>query len=80
MAEEDITISLTDSAIQFLVDEGYDQKFGARPLRRAIQRFLEDPLSEMILQREFSNGDEIEVDANENGDGLNLRAESATKT
>jgi len=80
LAEEDITISLTDSAIQFLVDEGYDQKFGARPLRRAIQRFLEDPLSEMILQREFSNGDEIEVDANENGDGLNLRAESATKT
>ena len=80
LAEEDITISLTDSAIQFLVDEGYDQKFGARPLRRAIQRFLEDPLSEMILQREFSNGDEIEVDANENGDGLNLRAKSATKT
>ena len=80
LAEEDITISLTDSAIQFLVDEGYDQKFGARPLRRAIQRFLEDPLSEMILQREFSNGDEIEVDATENGDGLNLRAESATKT
>jgi ATP-dependent Clp protease ATP-binding subunit ClpC len=80
LAEEDMTISLTAEAIQVLVDEGYDEKFGARPLRRAIQRFLEDPLSEMILAREFSSGDEIEVDANEDGDGLNLRVESATKT
>jgi ATP-dependent Clp protease ATP-binding subunit ClpC len=80
LAEEQITLSFTDAAIDFLVEEGYDEKFGARPLRRAIQRHLEDPLSEKILQAEFSSGDEIEVDVNPDGPGLILRAESATKT
>jgi len=80
LAEEDMTIQLTPAAIQLLVDEGYDEKFGARPLRRAIQRFLEDPLSEMILEAEFSAGEEIEVDVNPDGEGLTLRAGSATKT
>ena len=64
----------------FLVDEGYDERFGARPLRRAIQRYLEDPLSEKILMAELSPGDEIEVDADPGGERLTLRAESATKT
>ncbi|KPJ83626.1 MAG: NDP-hexose 4-ketoreductase [Gemmatimonas sp. SG8_23] len=80
LAEEEITLRFTDAAIGYLVDEGYDEKFGARPLKRAIQRHLEDPLSEKILQAEFSSGDEIEVDVNPDGPGLTLRAESATKT
>jgi ATP-dependent Clp protease ATP-binding subunit ClpC len=80
LSEEEITLRFTDPAIDFLVDEGYDEKFGARPLRRAIQRHLEDPLSEKILQAEFSSGDEIEVDIDPDGSGLILRAESATKT
>ena len=80
LSEEGITLRFTDAAIEFLVDEGYDEKFGARPLKRAIQRYLEDPLSEKILQAEFSTGDEIEVDVDPEGAGLILRAESATKT
>jgi ATP-dependent Clp protease ATP-binding subunit ClpC len=77
---EDITIRLTDEAVAFLVEKGYDEKFGARPLKRAIQRYLEDPLSEKILVSEFSAGDEIEVGANPEGDGLTLHAGSTTKT
>jgi ATP-dependent Clp protease ATP-binding subunit ClpC len=77
---EGITLRLRESAVDFLVKEGYDEKFGARPLRRAIQRYLEDPLSEKILQAEFSSGDEIEVDLGPDGQGLTLQVESATKT
>ena len=80
LAEEGITLRFTDAALAFLVDEGYDEKFGARPLKRAIQRYLEDPLSEKILLAEFSSGEEVEVDVNPDGEGLILRAESATKT
>ena len=62
----------------FLVERGYDEKFGARPLKRAIQRYLEDPLSERILVAEFSAGDEIEVDVDDDGEQLTLRAGSTT--
>ena len=44
------------------MDHGYDEHFGARPLKRAIQRYIEDPLSEKLLQGEFSKGDEVEID------------------
>ena len=80
LGEEEMTLSLTEKAVQFLVEEGYDEKFGARPLKRAIQRYLEDPLSEKILMAEFNAGDEIEVDADPDGEGLTLRAGSTTKT
>ena len=80
LENEGITMRLTDAAIAFLVDEGYNEKFGARPLKRAIQRYLEDPLSEKILQAEFSEGDEIEVSVDPEGHRLILQAKSATKT
>ncbi|MEX2527378.1 MAG: ATP-dependent Clp protease ATP-binding subunit [Gemmatimonadota bacterium] len=80
LTEEGITLSLTKEAVEFLVDKGYDQKFGARPLRRAIQRFLEDPLSEKILLAEFPTGTEIAVDLDPAGESLLLQAASATKT
>ena len=80
LAEEHLTLTLTAEAIDFLVGKGYDEKFGARPLKRAIQRYLEDPLSEKILIAEFSAGDEIEAGLVEGGDGLSLRAGSHTKT
>jgi len=80
LEEEELTIRLTDEAVSFLVERGYDEKFGARPLKRAIQRYLEDPLSEKILTAEFSAGDEIEVGASPDGDGLTLQAGSTTKT
>ena len=80
LAEEEMTLRLSDAAVSFLADQGYDQKFGARPLRRAIQRYLEDPLSEKILMAEFSAGDEIEVGVDDEGGALILKAGTKTKT
>ena len=78
LGEEDLTIRLTGAASAFLVKHGYDEKFGARPLKRAIQRYIEDPLSEKILLAEFSAGDEIEVDLAPEGERLEFRVLSAT--
>ena len=55
-------IKLTDKAKDFIADKGYDVNFGARPLKRAIQKYLEDPLAEEILKSKLSEGDSIEVD------------------
>ena len=60
--DKNITLNVTDTAKEFLLEKGTNLKFGARPLRRAIQRHLEDELSEMILRGELSNGDSIKVD------------------
>ncbi len=78
LGEESMRLKLTEAAVELLVDKGYDEKFGARPLKRAIQRYLEDPLSEKILVAEFSAGDEIEVDVDGDGEHLTLRAGSPT--
>jgi ATP-dependent Clp protease ATP-binding subunit ClpC len=78
LGDEELTLRLTDAASKFLVKHGYDEKFGARPLKRAIQRFIEDPLSEKILLGEFSKGDEIEVDAAPDGEKLDFRVLTST--
>jgi len=62
LADRKITLSLTDRAKEFLSKEGFDPVYGARPLKRAIQRFLQDPLALKILQGEFSEGDTVEAD------------------
>ncbi len=80
LAREKMSLDLTQGAVDFLVDRGYDEKFGARPLKRAIRRFLEDPLSEKILLAEFEPGDEIAVDLSEDGERLSLGAASPSKT
>ncbi len=72
-------VRLTPAALDFLVDRGYDQSYGARPLRRAIQRYVEDPLSERILAHEVTAGDEIEVDLAADGEGLTFRALTGTR-
>src|SRR5690349_11149077 len=74
LAEEELALRLTDAATDFLVKHGYDEQYGARPLKRAIQKYIEDPLSEKILMGEFSRGDEIEVDVPPDGaDRLDFR-------
>jgi len=78
LGDEELTLKLTDTASAFLVKHGYDEKFGARPLKRAIQKFIEDPLSEKILLAEFSKGDEIEVDLAADGLKLDFRVLSGT--
>ncbi|MGC2048886.1 MAG: AAA family ATPase, partial [Gallionella sp.] len=72
-------VHTTPAAIDFLVEKGYDQNFGARPLKRAIQKYIEDPLSERILQGEFGRGDEVEVDLAPGGDQLTFRALTGSK-
>jgi ATP-dependent Clp protease ATP-binding subunit ClpC len=80
LSEEDLSLKLTDTATDFLVKHGYDENYGARPLKRAIQRFIEDPLSEKILVGEFSRGDEIEVAVSADGERLDFRVlTSSTK-
>ncbi|MFP4153777.1 MAG: ATP-dependent Clp protease ATP-binding subunit [Alkalispirochaeta sp.] len=61
LAERDITLEVNRAARDLLIAEGYDVKYGARPLRRTIQRDIEDPLSMDILRRRFSEGDHIVV-------------------
>jgi ATP-dependent Clp protease ATP-binding subunit ClpC len=72
-------VRLTPAASGFLVEHGYDQQYGARPLKRAIQRYVEDPLSERILTGDFGRGDEIEVDLAPEGDRLVFRALTGSK-
>ena len=54
MKVHEVSIELTDSAKEFMVDKGYDPTMGARPLRRAIQRFIEDPLADFVLGRSLA--------------------------
>ena len=79
LGEEELTLRLTQAAIDFLVDHGYDEHFGARPLKRAIQKYVEDPLSEKILVGDFAKGDEIEVDVAPDKERLAFRALSGSK-
>ena len=65
LSDKNITMNITDDAKKFLLRKGTDIKYGARPLRRAIQRYLEDELSDMILKSELQNGMTVNVDYSE---------------
>ncbi|MCD6575293.1 ATP-dependent Clp protease ATP-binding subunit [Candidatus Aerophobetes bacterium] len=65
LKERDIKLEVTPEARDLIADEGYDPDFGARPLRRAIQRLIENPLSEEILQGKFKGGDTVVVTVKE---------------
>ena len=67
LAEQGLSIELTDAAREWLADEGYDPQFGARPLRRTLQRRVENPLALRLLEGEFSPGDVVVIDASEEG-------------
>ena len=62
LKEKDMNLIVSDTAKHFILEKGTNIKFGARPLRRAIQRYIEDEISEKILRGEFSNGQTINVD------------------
>jgi len=68
--DRNIKVELTDKAKDALMKLGYDPLYGARPMRRAIQKYLETPLSEKILRREVKEGDTVIVDADETGENL----------
>ncbi len=80
LAQEDMKLNPTPAAIDFLVTHGHDERYGARPLKRAIRRYIEDPLSEKILMAELAAGDELEVDVAEDGRALSIGVASRTKT
>jgi ATP-dependent Clp protease ATP-binding subunit ClpB len=73
LADRKVTLDLTDAARAWLGRVGYDPVYGARPLKRAVQRYLQDPLAELILKGEVKDGATVRVDE---GDGkLALRVE-----
>jgi ATP-dependent Clp protease ATP-binding subunit ClpC len=80
LEEEALKLQLTDPAVDFLVDHGFDVTYGARPLKRAIQRYLEDPLSEKILMAELAPGDVIEVDVADDGEHLDFSVLSSSSS
>lgn len=72
LESKDISVTITQSAKDYIVSEGYDAEYGARPLRRTLQRLVEDKLSEKVIRAEISSGDKVKIDF----DGNNLVFES----
>jgi len=73
------TIELTDAAKNFIAEKGYDTQFGARPLHRAIQKYLEDPLAEEILSLNLKPGDTMVADLNEDKTKIKFTLKEPTK-
>jgi len=70
VADRDIQVILTKSAKKFIAEKGIDPVFGARPLKRTIQKYIEDPIAEEILKGNFSDGSRIQV--KKKGDDLDF--------
>ena len=73
------TLELTEEAKSFIADKGYDQQFGARPLHRAIQKYLEDPLAEEILNMNIKNGDILIADLDKENSKIKFSLKEKTK-
>jgi ATP-dependent Clp protease ATP-binding subunit ClpB len=73
LQDRKLSLKLDDRALEFIVNHGYDPVYGARPLKRAIQRHIQDPLSLKILEGEFKERDEITVNANPSSDKLTFK-------
>jgi ATP-dependent Clp protease ATP-binding subunit ClpC len=63
-------VQLTDEAKDFIAEKGWDKDFGARPLKRAIQKYIEDLLAEMLVNKQLSEGETVVIKLNEGKDGL----------
>ncbi|MGH7522433.1 MAG: ATP-dependent chaperone ClpB [Gemmatimonadales bacterium] len=72
LADRKITLEVTPAAKTLIVAEGYDPVYGARPLKRAIQRLLQNPLAVAVLEGEFAEGDRIKVDRAKDGNSLSF--------
>jgi ATP-dependent Clp protease ATP-binding subunit ClpC len=73
MKVHEVAIELTDAAKDFMVDKGYDPTMGARPLRRAIQRYIEDPLADFVLGRSLEAGSTVVVDHVDGNEEISLQ-------
>jgi len=72
-------IKITDAAKDFIADKGFDEKFGARPLKRAIQKYVEDPLAEEIINANLSEGDTITIGHKKNADEVHIKITKSKK-
>lgn len=77
LADYDLQLELTPAAREWLADQGFDKDFGARPLKRALQRYVESPMSVRMLKGEFTKGDRVVVDVADNGLIFVKKAEAA---
>jgi len=78
LSEHKVSLELTEKAKAWLAKEGYDPIFGARPLRRVIERTIENPLSSQILRGELKEGDIVKIDIDKEGK-LTLKSKAAAK-
>jgi ATP-dependent Clp protease ATP-binding subunit ClpC len=74
LVEKGMALEIDQKAKDFLIDKGYNPDFGARPLRRALSQFVEDPLAENLLTGEFGAGDAVHVTRDEGKDHLSFKA------
>jgi ATP-dependent Clp protease ATP-binding subunit ClpC len=72
-------VKLTDTAKEFIADKGFDNNFGARPLKRSIQKYLEDPIAEEILKGDINEGDTLQIDYNKETDEITVLNKSNSK-
>jgi len=70
LKSREIELSISEEGKEFIIDKGYDEKYGARPLKRAVERYLEDPLAEAILRGDVKKGDPIHVIVTNDGLGF----------
>jgi len=73
------TLKLTKKAKNFIADKGFDQQYGARPLKRAIQKYIEDALAEEIITSKIHEGDVINMDIEKDATELNIKIKKAEK-
>jgi ATP-dependent Clp protease ATP-binding subunit ClpA len=62
VGEKEMTLEVSDAVKEFILEKGYDEKYGARPLRKTIQRYIEDEIAEEYLRNRFKEGDHVKVD------------------
>ncbi|QQS59808.1 ATP-dependent Clp protease ATP-binding subunit [Candidatus Peregrinibacteria bacterium] len=77
LKEKNMQIRISDEAKMFISERGYDPAFGARPLRRAVQQYVEDPLSDALIRGDFESGDTIYIDLAKDGSRLHFRKDVA---
>jgi ATP-dependent Clp protease ATP-binding subunit ClpC len=77
LEERKMPLEISDAAKDFLIEQGYDEKFGARPLRRAVEQHLEDPLAESLLRGDLKEGEIVQVDVADDGKVLTFVQKAA---
>jgi len=70
LKDKKIALKITSQVKEFLAEKGFDTRYGARPLKRTIQRYIQDPLALMILENKFKEGDKVEADLDEKSEKI----------